>query len=50
MKRELMWAIHNMIGHPFLGLCSICSLFGRIRVIRDLGIWVHEITTPSRRR
>lgn len=44
MKRELMWAIHNLIAHP---LGEICYWLGFIYTpIRDLGNWIHDRTIP----
>jgi hypothetical protein len=33
------WALHNLVGHPFM---QVCSLFG----LHGLGMWFHDRTIP----
>ena len=34
-----MWLVHNVIGHPLMGLLFFVGL-------RKAGDWVHDITLP----
>lgn len=40
MTENLMWAIHNLIAHPF---SEICFWLGR----SDVGDWFHDLTVPE---
>jgi hypothetical protein len=44
LKRELMWAIHNVVAHPLSEITNtLGALFPRVR---DFGNWFHDLTVP----
>lgn len=44
VKREFLWAIHNLIAHP---LSEVTYWLGYLLLpIRDFGNWFHDITVP----
>lgn len=43
-RRELMWAVHNLIAHP---ISEITHWLGYLHPkIRDAGLWLHDNTVP----
>ena len=40
-KNKLGWAIHNMIGHPLMGILHLVGL-------EEAGTYVHDRTVPGR--
>jgi hypothetical protein len=45
VRRELMWAAHNLIAHP---LSEVFHWLGFIvPPLRDFGLWLHDITVPA---
>lgn len=40
MSSALMWAIHNIIGHPLMEVFRILGM-------RRLGDWIHDVTIPA---
>lgn len=42
MRVKIMWAVHNIIGHPIMEILRILGL-------KRLGDWVHDSTLPAQK-
>jgi hypothetical protein len=45
VRRELMWAVHNLIAHP---ISEVTHWLGYVvPPVRDFGLWLHDVTVPA---
>jgi len=40
---SIMWALHNMVGHPLMALLDLLGL-------ERAGLWIHDVTLPRSAR
>lgn len=45
-KRELMWAVHNLIAHPLSEIANWLAYIPGLLILRGLGEWLHDATVP----
>lgn len=45
-KRELLWAVHNLIAHPLSEITYWLAYIPGLPFLRDLGMKLHDITVP----
>lgn len=46
VKRELLWAVHNLIAHPISEITHWLAVIPGLGFLRDLGLKFHDITVP----
>lgn len=46
VKRELLWAVHNLIAHPVSEIMHWLAVIPGLGFLRDLGLKFHDKTVP----
>lgn len=41
------WHVHNIVGHPIMGVLIVLNIPLRLMFLASIAQWVHDVTLPK---